>query len=418
MEEFITVERAKEVILAGAVPLAPEKIAITAALERVLAEDVVADMTIPPLDNSAMDGYALRAMDTSEAAADQPLRMPVVGEIPAGRQFAGCLQPGDAVRIMTGAPIPTGADAVIRREYVQESKNYITLVEPVPLGNDIRYAGEDVRRGETIIAAGAVLTPAMIGMMAAVGLPFAAVIRQPRVAVLATGDELVDFNEPPTAGRIRNSNSYSLAALVKHAGGVPIVFPVTGDDPDLLRQRVEQAATAADLVLTTGGVSMGDYDFVKTVLNEVSGGVHFWKVRMKPGKPLVYGAVAGTPLVGLPGNPVSVMISFEQFVRPLIKKMLGYPPSAWFLPRLTAIAGEEMPIARGRRYFLRGVATQTPQGLTTVVTTGPQGSGILRSMVVSNCLVVLNEGDEPVKKGSPVEIELLDYGCSTIVAGR
>lgn len=419
MEKFVTVERARELVLQDVPLMTAEKIAITDALGRVLAEDILADMNIPPMDNSAMDGYGVRALDTVAATSEQPLELTVVATIPAGQQFDGEIKAGETVRIMTGAPIPAGVDAVVKRELVEEHDDYIFLSAPVSPRNDIRYAGEDVRAGEKVISCGQIITPAMIGMMAAVGYPYVSVIQRPRIAIITTGDEVVDFNERPAGGKIRNSNSFSLSALVQHAGGIPLVFATVRDDPSRLQQVVEQAAAVADLVLTTGGVSMGDYDFVKTVLNEVSGGIRFWKVKMKPGRPLVYGMVDGVPLVGLPGNPVSVMISFEQFVRPMIKKMSGCPSSTWLLPRARVIAGEDLPGASGRRHFMRGIMRKSASdGSYEVFMTGPQGSGILRSMVLGNCLIVLAEHTKAVKKGELVDVELLDYDpASTLSSG-
>ncbi len=410
MEKFVAVERAREIMLGEVHRLPAEKVAITDALGRVVMEDVLVDRDIPPLDNSAMDGYGIKALDSIAATVEQPLKLKVVATIPAGRHFAGEIRSGEAVRIMTGAPIPAGVDAVVKRELVEEHEDHVFLSGPVAAGNDIRYAGEDVRAGEKVIAAGQVITPAMVGMMASVGYPFVAVVQRPRIAVITTGDEIVDFHERPGTGKIRNSNSFSLAALVRHSGGIPLVFSTVRDDPSLLKRVVEEAAATADLVLTTGGVSMGDYDFVKNVLNDVAGGILFWKVKMKPGRPLVFGTVNGVPLVGLPGNPVSVMISFEQFVRPMVKKMAGYPAAGWLLPRLRAVAGEDLPGAGRRRHFLRGILRrETVDGDYEVFMTGPQGSGILRSMVLGNCLIVLAEQTEVVKKGEPVDVELLDY---------
>lgn len=417
MEKFVTVERAREMMLQGVCRMPDEKIAITEALGRVVMENIVVDSDIPPLDNSAMDGYGVIAADTVAATSRKPLKLTVVATIPAGQQFNGEITSGETVRIMTGAPLPAGVDAIVKRELVDEHDDHVFLSEPVLPGNDIRYAGEDVRAGETVITAGQVITPAMVGMMASVGYPYVAVVQRPRIAVITTGDEIVDFHENPAGGKIRNSNSFSLAALIHHAGGIPVTFPIVRDDPARLKQMVEQAAATADLVLTTGGVSMGDYDFVRTVLNDVAGGIGFWKVKMKPGRPLVYGVVNGVALVGLPGNPVSVMISFEQFVRPMIKKMSGYPSSGWLLPRVRVIAGEDLPGASGRRHFMRGILRKKAgDGQYEVFMTGPQGSGILRSMVLGNCLIVLAEHTVAVKKGEPVEVELLDYDSAATLS--
>ncbi len=410
MEKYIEVERARELILGDVkAPLSTEKVDLLAALGRVLCEEVIADRDVPPQDNSAMDGYGLRAAE-SEAAQFKPLRMPVIADIPAGRPWSGELLAGAAVRIMTGASLPAGVDAVVRRELVEELDEAIILKAPVVLGNDIRRAGEDVRQGETVLAMGTRITPAAIGMLAAVGMPYVSVVRKPKVAVLATGDEIVDFHQVPGPGTIRNSNSFSMAALVLQAGGVPQIFPITRDDPAVIRQALLEAVSGSDLVLTSGGVSMGDYDFLQDVIRDLpEAQVRFWQVCMKPGKPLLYSQVAGKPVIGLPGNPVSTMVSFEQFVRPLMKKMAGWADSALLLPKERAIVVDDLSSPGSRRHYARGIAARDKVGKLTVKLTGAQGSGILNSMVKGNCLVVQPSGAVGARAGEEVEIEWLDY---------
>ena len=410
MEKYIEVERAREMILGDVkAPLSAEKVDLLASLGRVLCEDVIADRDVPPQDNSAMDGYGLRALD-SDAARSDSLRMPVIADIPAGRPWTGQLLAGAAVRIMTGAPLPAGVDAVVRRELVEELDEAIVLSEPVALGNDIRRAGEDVRMGETVLAMGTRITPAAVGMLAAVGMPYVSVVRKPRVAVLATGDEIVDFHQVPGPGTIRNSNSFSMAALVLQAGGVPQIFPITRDDPAVIRQALLEAASGNDLVLTSGGVSMGDYDFLQDVIRDLpQAQVRFWQVRMKPGKPLLYSQIADKPVIGLPGNPVSTMVSFEQFVRPLMNKLAGWGDADLLLPKERAIVLDDLSAPGNRRHYARGVAERDKVGQLTVKLTGAQGSGILNSMVKGNCLVVQPPGNEGARAGEDVEIEWLDY---------
>ncbi len=410
MEKYIEVERAREMILGDVrASLSSETVDLLASLGRVLCEDVIADRDVPPQDNSAMDGYGLRAVD-SDAARSKSLRMPVIADIPAGRPWPGHLADGTAVRIMTGAPLPTGVDAVVRRELVEELEEAIILNEPVALGNDIRRAGEDVRKGEVVLVAGTRITPAAVGMLAAVGMPYVAVVRRPRVAVLATGDEIVDFHQVPGPGSIRNSNSFSMAALVLQAGGVPQIFPITRDDPAVIRKALLEAVAGNDLVLTSGGVSMGDYDFLQEVIRDLpQSRVCFWQVRMKPGKPLLYSRIADKPVIGLPGNPVSTMVSFEQFVRPLMKKMSGWPDSKLLLLKERAIVLENLAAPGNRRHYARGVAERDKAGQLTVKLTGAQGSGILNSMVKGNCLVMQPPGSEGARAGEVVEIEWLDY---------
>ena len=410
MEKYIEVERAREMILGDVkAHLSCEKVDLLASLGRVLYDKVIADRDLPPQDNSAMDGYGLRAAD-SDAARSAPLRMQIVADIPAGRPWSGQLVAGAAVRIMTGAPLPAGVDAVVRRELVEELDEAIILSEPVVLGNDIRLAGEDIGKGETVLPVGCRITPAAVGMLAAVGMPYVTVVRRPRVAVMATGDEIVDFHQVPGPGAIRNSNSFSMAALVLQAGGVPQIFPITRDDPAVIRKALLEAVAGSDLVLTSGGVSMGDYDFLQDVIRDLpQARVRFWKVRMKPGKPLLYSLIADKPVIGLPGNPVSTMVSFEQFVRPLMKKLAGWSNSELLLPKERAVVLEDLAAPGNRRHYARGVAERDEAGQLTVKLTGAQGSGILNSMVKGNCLVVQPAGVEGARVGDMVEIEWLDY---------
>ncbi len=410
MEKFIEVERARQLILDGVDGALPaEKVDILSALGRTLAEDVRADRDLPPQDNSAMDGYGVRAAATVDASPDNPVKLAVVAEIPAGSSWAGSLPEKAAVRIMTGAPVPAGVDAVIRREYVDELGDAVVLHGPVAVGNDIRRAGEDVRRGDKVLVAGLKITPAAVGMLAAVGMPFVAVVRRPRVAVLATGDEIIDFHEPPGPGLIRNSNSFSMAALVRQAGCIPQVFPITRDRPELLRRALVEAASGNDVVITSGGVSMGDYDFLQEVIAALPDSeIVFWQVRMKPGKPLLYSRIMGRPVIGLPGNPVSTMVSFEQFVRPLLRKLSGLSEDELLLPRENAILEEELPAAGKRRHYARGIARRAADGRLRVRSTGAQGSGILNSMVRGNCLIV-QPAQTGFAAGDEVVVELLDY---------
>jgi molybdopterin molybdotransferase len=406
MKQNLTVEEAREIMLAAARPLPPERVELLTALNRVAVADVYSDMNIPPLDNSAMDGYALRATDTVAASRDRPLRLRVVDEVAAGGLSDHRLTAGETVRIMTGAPIPAGADAVVRREWVDESDSRgITLCKPVAPGSEIRRAGEDVCRGAVVVPAGTVINPATVGLLAAVGQPFVTVAARPRIAVLVTGDELVDFGKVPENGRIRNSNSYSLAALVHDAGGIPLICPRVGDQAADVRRALE-LVLGMDIIMTSGGVSYGDYDFVRDVIRELAGELRFWKVAMKPGRPLAFGVIGGTPVVGLPGNPVSVMVSFEQFVRPMLRKMAGLPAKLWLPVRCRALLGEDLPANGDRRHYVRGVVRVREDGLLEVVTTGAQGSGILSSMAAGNCFIVVPANSPAIARGTPVTVEL------------
>ena len=410
MKKYIEVETARDLILSDLdSDLPSEQVDILTALGRILCQDVVADRDLPPTDNSAMDGYGLRSQDSPDEPQGS-VRMSVVAIIPAGKPWPGKVLAGETVRIMTGAPIPDGVDSVIRREFVEELDDAIILERLVPLGNDIRRAGEDIRAGEIVLAKGSRVTPATVGMLAAVGMPYVTVVRQPKVAVLATGDEIVDFHQVPGPGAIRNSNSFSMAALVKQAGAIPQVFPITRDEPVLIRQALLDAVSGSDLVLTSGGVSMGDFDFLQDVIRDLPDAeIRFWQVKMKPGKPVLYSRISGTPVIGLPGNPVSTMVSFEQFVRPLLKKMAGFPESEWLLVKEKAIVTETLSAPGDRLHYARGVAERDHDGRLTVKSTGSQGSGILNSMVRGNCLIIQPPSDSGAPKGSKVEIEWLGY---------
>ncbi|MDH4121548.1 MAG: molybdopterin molybdotransferase MoeA [Deltaproteobacteria bacterium] len=375
-----------------------EEVPLAEALGRFLAEDVKARENIPVADNSAMDGYALRAEDGGE-----PLR---VREVLGAEQVAAApLEPGEAVKIMTGAPIPPGADAVVMVEHTTVEQGRVRVLKPVKAGANIRRAGEDIRQGETVFLPGERLTPARVGMLASLGIPRVKVRGRPRVGVLPTGNELVGAGEPLKPGRVRDSNSHTLAGLILQAGAEPVVFPVVSDTPEDLKQRMSAALASTDLLLTSGGVSMGDFDFVEPMARELGLTIHFHKLNIKPGKPVVFATGGGRTLFGLPGNPVSVMVGFLQFVRPALWKMAGSPqlgPRVMTLPLAQAFQKND-----GKRHFLRGVVSLGPQGLS-VRLTGEQGSGMLHSMGRANALVVVEEDRNQVAPGEMVRVELLD----------
>ena len=410
---MISVDEALERILEHFKPLEPERVNILDALDRVLAEDVYSDVDVPPFDNSAMDGYAVRAADTVGASRDNPVSLCVVADLAAGYTTNVAVEPGTVIRIMTGAPMPAGADAVVRFEETSEGGNgsarritgWIEVFKEVAVGENVRLAGEDIKRGELVLPKGTVIRPQEIGVLASLGRGEVQVIRRPRVAILATGDELVDIDEEVTPGKIRNSNEYSNAALVMRYGGMPIMLGIARDDvADLTSKIKEGLAQGVDLFLTSGGVSVGDFDMVKEVLN-AEGEMGFWQVRMKPGKPLAFGQIQGVPLIGLPGNPVSAMVSFEQFARPAILKMLGKMHLR--KPTIEAILKEDVS-SSGRRSFRR-VIVEKREGQYYATTTGPQGSGILTSMVKANGLAMIPEGIRRMKTGQRVEVQMLDW---------
>jgi molybdopterin molybdotransferase len=405
---MISVEKALKTILANFRPLSLEKVNILEARARVIGEDIFTTRNIPSADNSAMDGYAVRHIDTKGATKVNPLRLKVIEEIPAGKIPKKRLKKGEAARIMTGAVIPDGADSVLRQEDTQKIGKLVEIYAAVKKNQDIRFAGEDVKKGELVISRGSIIGPAQIGMLASLGRTFVNVHRRPHVAIMATGNELVDIKSEPPPGKIVNSNSYALAAQVLECGGIPLVMSITKDKKSYLQKKFK-AALQADLIISSGGVSVGDYDLVKDVMAEMGNTMRFWQVAMKPGKPLAFGAIKDVPLFGLPGNPVSTMVSFEQFVRPCLLKMQGHKNI--FRRTTKAFSTQEIQKRAGVKHFIRAIVKKKKDQYI-VSTTGNQGSGILKSMVVANALIVLEENKTQVKKGDIVTVQLLDDSLS------
>ncbi len=417
---MISVDEALEKVLSYVEVLEPERKPILACLGQVLAEDVYSTIDIPPLDNSAMDGYALRAEDTGGANESSPRYMPVVGELAAGALPTKEVGPGTAIRIMTGAPLPQGADVVVRFEDTDEVNRrscggdlaQIGILCQAQKGLNIRRRGEDIARGDLVLNEGAVLRPQEIGVLASLGHSTALVIRRPVVAILSTGDELVGVDRPLAAGKIYDSNTYTIAAEVSRYGGIPQILGIGRDSVQSLTAKLGEGLDA-DMLITSGGVSKGDYDVVKDVLAE-HGEISFWTVCMKPGKPLAFGIMTrvkagyakGIPHLGLPGNPVSSMITFEQFARPAILKMMGKKILA--KPTIRAIMEDRVNNSDGRRVFARvAVARRGHQYHASL--TGPQGSGILTSMVRANGLAVIPESSQGAKPGDTIAVQMLDW---------
>jgi molybdopterin molybdotransferase len=392
--------------------LSVEKVPTPEALGRVLAQDIVAAADIPPFANSGMDGYAVRAADSVSAALDSPVQLTVVADIPAGVVPDRAVGPHEAARIMTGAPLPDGADAVIP---VEDTDDEWRAGDDVPLadavrvyraarsGANVRPAGEDMHAGQTILHRGAVLRPQDIGVLIALSRGEVPVFRQPRVALLSTGDELADIHEPLAPGHIRNSNSYVLAGLVAAHGGLPIRLPVARDTLDDVRQRVDEALShQPDLIVSSAGVSVGTHDVVRAVIEEF-GALDLWRVNLRPGKPLAFGHVRGIPYFGLPGNPVSTMVTFDVFVRPALYQMTGRDPSA--VPQVMALTGEAIE-SDGRRTYLR-VTLKREEGEWIALLTGTQSSGALLSMVLADGLLIVPEGVTTLPAGSRLPVRLL-----------
>jgi molybdopterin molybdotransferase len=401
---MLRVDDARARILAALTALPPRPVALTEAVGAVLAEGLRAPEALPPFDNSAVDGYAVRVGCVRGASGAAPVTLRVVGEVPAGRLAEGLvLAPGTAVRVMTGAPVPPGAEAVVMREDTDESEEVVGVREPAEAGENIRRAGDDVRVGDEVLGAGAVLKPSAVALLAALGVNRVTVHRRPRVALLATGDELVWPDERPRPGQIRASSALALEALVRAAGGEPVQLGIVRDDRAALETALTRAAEA-DLILTTGGVSVGDHDVVRQVL-EAQGAIAFWRVDMQPGKPLAFGHWAGTPLIGLPGNPVSSLVGFELFARPAIRRLAGH--AALLRPPMQARLAADHEKRAPRRQFLRATVRWTGGGLQATLS-ARQGSHQLTGLAEGNALVVLPEGPGRWAAGDAVEVMLLE----------
>jgi molybdopterin molybdotransferase len=414
----ISVDEALEKVLEHIDILEAEESPILGCLGQVLAEDIISTINIPPLNNSAMDGYAVRSADTRGASRQSPRVLHVIGTVTAGTISQSEVKPGTAIRIMTGAPVPKGADSVVMFEDTDESARHgvpeeIGILTEVKPGAEIRQAGEDITAGSLVLRKGTVIRPAEVGVLASLGRSKVMVIRRPVVTILATGDEIVDVTQPLPQGKIYNSNSYSVAALVRRYGGTPRILGIASDSEDSLLAMLRRGLDA-DMVITSGGVSVGDYDVVKEVLAK-QGEIVFWRVRAKPGKPLTFGVIKGRskgggvrniPLFGLAGNPVSAMINFELFVRPAILKMMG--KKNLVKPTVEAMLDGAIENTDGRRIFARAVVEKRG-GKYLARLTGPQGSGILTSMALANGLVVVPEDKPGVKPGDLVKVMMLDW---------
>ncbi len=417
---MISVEEARDRILAYFRRLEAERKPLVEALGQVLAEDVVAPFDIPPLDNTAMDGYAVRAADTLGASEANPKRLKVIADLAAGYVLDMHVGPGEAVRIMTGAPIPPGADAVVPFEETDEplrdvgqraqKATEVAVFKAAGRDANLRFRAEDVSAGQTVLEAGRVVRPSEVGVLASIGLSEVAVYRRPVVAILSTGDEITAPGESLQPGRIYDSNAHGIAALVERYGGVPRMLGIARDTIDDLTAKIHEGLDA-DMIVTSAGVSRGDFDVVKDVLAR-EGEINFWTVRMRPGKPLAFGAFKGpdgrrVPHLGLPGNPVSSMVSFELFGRPALFKMLGR--SDWQRPVLKAITRDRVENTDFRRFFARCIVTQGEDGRYYADLTGPQGSGILTSMSAANALTIIPEDQATAEPGDEIEVMMLDW---------
>ncbi len=399
---MLSVDEALARVLTAVPVLGCEVVGLPAALGRVLAEPVVAGRDVPPWPNSSMDGYAIRSADTTGATPARPVRLELLGAIAAGAVAERPVGPGEAYRILTGAPLPAGADAVIPQEEVRQEPGVLLVPRPVQPGEYVRAQGEDIRAGEVVLGTGTPLDPAALGVLAALGRSLVRVYQRPRVAILATGDELVDLGERPGPGQVPNSNTYTLAGQVREAGAIPVPLGIARDTREELAERIRWGL-GADVVVSSAGVSVGDRDLVRAALERLGAELEFWQVNMRPGKPLTFGRLGGRPFFGLPGNPVSAMVTFELFVRPALRRMAGH--ARLLRPRVRARAAVAFDNPGSRWGYLR-VRLAVEGGEVMARLTGEQGSGILRSMLLADGLAVVAP-DSRVAPGDPVEVILL-----------
>jgi molybdopterin molybdotransferase len=377
------------------------------ALGSVLAEDVVSPLDIPAWTNSAMDGYAARGEDVRGASDAKPVRLRVVEHLPAGRFPTRAIAAGECARIFTGAPLPEGADSVIRQEDTDEGAETVTIVKDRDAGVNTRRVGEDIRKGSTVLTESTELGPAQLGVLASLAVAHPLVYRRPRIAILGSGDEIVDIDQPEeilSGRKIASSNTHTLIALVRQTGGEPVNLGIAADTPDSLREHLGRALEC-DLLVTTAGISVGEHDYVRAVLDELGVKQRFWKLRMRPGAPVGFGLIGEVPWIGLPGNPVSTMVTYELFVRPAIRKMMGH--NRPFRRSVAVRMAEPISLKPKLQHFLRGIVTEGPQGPEARLT-GPQGSGILTSMARANALLVIPEGQHETPAGSVVPAIVLN----------
>lgn len=400
MKQAIRVAEAQDMVLGCVTPVGVETVPLLQALHRVIAEDVSSPRHIPLHDNSAMDGYAVRHQDVESAAAERPTALRVTEILPAGKTPQGRVEAGTAIKIMTGAPMPAGADTVVQVEHTSGSDTLVEIYRAPRPGSNLRRQGEDIRQGEDVVATNTYLRPAELGVLASVGKAQVLVYQRPRVAILATGDEIADLGDPDPSGKIINSNSYTLAGQIVEAGGLPLLLGVAPDDRAEISRRIA-SGLRADVLITSGGVSVGDFDYVRECLDRAGFSGRFWTVALRPGSPITFGMVGQVPVFSLPGNPVASMVTFELFVRPALLKMNGY--TDLFRQRTEAVLHDTIHKRQGVRTFLRGILRhQNRQPVVT--TTGPQGSGILRSMNLANCLIDIPEEVEELRPGDRVQV--------------
>ncbi len=411
MPDMISLEEARALVLSQVEALPVETVSILDAVGRVAAADLRSDIDISPFAHSAMDGFAVRADDLAAASEDAAVELDVIAEVAAGETYDGPMASGQCVRIMTGAPVPDDADAVVKYEVVGvvsgdgKPGSRVSFSHPAQPRANIREAGEEAKAGEVIVEAGEVISTAGVGFLAGCGILDVPTYRRPRVAVAAIGSELVNPDELPTAGKIRNSNSYALAACVQAAGGVPTILPIVEDTHEALAQVVREATCDYDFVITSGGASNGDFDFIKPVVEDL-GELLMTTVNMRPGKAQTFGIVQGTPVFGLPGNPAAAYVGFEMIIRPALRKMQGY--THFERPRVVAKLSRDVKKNDPRRIFLRSTLYKNDEGDYVVAPAKNQSSGLFGVIQRSNCMAIMPEGLESRSAGSLIECVLLD----------
>jgi molybdopterin molybdotransferase len=407
-----SVEEALSAILEQVTRLESERVPLLEALGRVLDEDILADIPVPPFANSAVDGYAARAAETVGASSARPVRLRLVADLPAGAWPETALAPGTAARILTGAPVPPGADAVVMQEDTRRRPDgFVEVLAAVEPGQHIREAGEDIPRGARALTAGTPIRAAEIAVLATMGRPTVQTVRPARVAIVTTGDEVVDIESgiAPPPGKIRNSNRYALAAQVRETGATLCALQHIQDDLEATEQTLRELsdpAQGADVIIAAGGVSVGDRDYVKPALEKL-GRLELWKVAIKPGKPLAFGRLGPALFFGLPGNPVSAMVTFELFARPALRKLAGYADADLCRAPIRAVVGEAVAHTPGRREYVRAITRWEGDGYMARPT-GAQGSGILHSLTRANSLLIVPEDSPGLSVGEIVEALLLD----------
>ncbi len=418
MAQMISVEEARDLILANVQRLGDEVVDVVDAAGRVAAQDLASDIDVSPFAHSAMDGFALRASQIAGAAVESPVVLRVIAEEAAGEVFEGPIADDECVRIMTGAPLPEAADSVVKYEIVGvvegdgKPASLVSFAEPTKLGSNVRAAGEEARAGEVIVRDGEVVNAAGVGFLAGCGITELPVYRRPRIAVISIGSELVPPTQVPAPGKIRNSNSYALAAAARQAGAVPAILPIVEDSQEALAEEILLAVRDYDFVLTSGGASNGDFDFIKPVVEQL-GELLMTTVNMRPGKAQTFGLVKGVPVFGLPGNPAAAYVGFQMLVRPALRKMQGY--SRFEHPTVRARLMKGTKKNDPRRIFMRGMLQKGADGTYEATPAGNQSSGLFGPIQRSNCMIVLPEGTEGRSEGAMVDCLLLDVSEEVVL---